>query len=1018
MQINLWLKGLSSIGVFMLLLASGIGYAGPVSPITATDADSLQVDVNGNTKVNMGDTIRHTININNTGGTDATGTNFSETIDANTTLVGTVSASPVAASDTFPVTVVGNVSVDSSALSIPFSVTSNDYLGLNSTATISAYDSTTTQGGQVLMTTSGPNMGKFNYNPPPGFEGSDTFTYTLTDNVNAPSAIANRTATVSIPVSGMIWFVNNNAALCTTLAAGCGRLSNPFSTLAAFNALNNGTGNNPADNDNIFIYESATPYTGGVILRSGQKLIGQDSSASLATITGLTPPVGSAPLPAMNAGGEATTIQNAGGNGVTLNSSNTLNGFIAGSASGSAISGSSFGTLTVADVIVNTTGAGLSLSTGTANATFTSFISSGGTNNISLTSVSGTTDLSSSGSLTGATGTAVAITGGNGTISYGGNVTKTSSGRIADIQTRSGGSITLSGALTCNTSCTGINIASNTGGTVNFSGFNKTLSTGANPAVSLAGNIGATINFANGGLSVTTTSGAGFSATGGGTVTVQGIGNSITSTTGGTALNITNTTIGAGGLNIQSISSSGGTNTGIILDNTGLLGGLNVPGNGSAGSGGTIANKTGVDGSTSTGVGIYLNNTSNVTLNWMQLNDFQNFAIRGFNVTGFSLGNTVINGTNGNNAVIDSYGEGSVYFGNATTNGLTGNATVDKCVISGGRARNFSVLNTAGILNRLTITGTAFGLNQNFSDANQSLIVEARNSGTVVNVTVDGSTGSGPNTFIGSPSDLANFTGQTGTIMDVIFRNNTLSNIHPWNVISGGGLTLATGGTMTLNVSSNTLQDADGSAITLQLAAPLAGDNTATSIDGTINGNLIGSAGIFNSGSKSGNGIFLSFADNTTLPKGQVTLAITNNIIYQYFGNAGIYADNTGGNYNVNLTITGNTTGTPGPPVFAGLALTAGAPSTPDDIDVCANISGNDFSLGDPLDFNDIVVGVSGLASSMRLPGYGGASLTAVENFIKNNNLNPGTTTVFAYDDLSPSGASFVGGAACATPSH
>src|SRR4030095_6410952 len=73
--------------------------------------------------------------------------------------------------------------------------------------------------------------GSFSYNPAPGFEGSDSFTYTLNDN-DTPNNTD--TATVSITVSGMIWFINNNAASCLTLAAGCGRLTNPFSTLAAF----------------------------------------------------------------------------------------------------------------------------------------------------------------------------------------------------------------------------------------------------------------------------------------------------------------------------------------------------------------------------------------------------------------------------------------------------------------------------------------------------------------------------------------------------------------------------------------------------------------------------------------------------------------------------------------------------------------------------------------------------------------------------------------------------------------
>src|SRR5207302_8871303 len=123
-------------------------------------------------------------------------------------------------------------------------------------------------------------------------------TATVTDTISRDDGGGTDTATVNMPVSGMVWFINNGASSCTV--AGCGHLSNPFSTLAAFNTLNNGTGNNPADNDNIFIYESNTAYTGAVTMRSGQKLIGQDATASLSTITVLTPPSGSPSFPSMN----------------------------------------------------------------------------------------------------------------------------------------------------------------------------------------------------------------------------------------------------------------------------------------------------------------------------------------------------------------------------------------------------------------------------------------------------------------------------------------------------------------------------------------------------------------------------------------------------------------------------------------------------------------------------------------------------------------------------------------------
>ena len=108
--------------------------------------------------------------------------------------------------------------------------------------------------------------------------------------------------------------------------------------------------------------------------------------------------------------------------------------------------------------------------------------------------------------------------------------------------------------------------------------------------------------------------------------------------------------------------------------------------------------------------------------------------------------------------------------------------------------------------------------------------------------------------------------------MNVTFTNNTLTDTlagFTSNIVGGGNLTLATAGTMVFNVDTNTMSGADGSAITLQMAAPLAGVTDARSLSGTLNNNTIGINGVLNSGSKgSGNGIFMSFADNTTTPKG------------------------------------------------------------------------------------------------------------------------------------------------------
>src|SRR6185503_6081935 len=255
-------------------------FVAPFAPtVTATKTDALVATPNNvDGKADPGDTIKYTVVVGASGET-ATGVTFTDTVDPNTTFVGgTLAASPVATNDTFPVTVTGNVRINSANLAAPFSVVSNDFLGVNPTSTISAFDATTAQGGQIVMTTSGADIGKFTYNPPAGFEGLDTFTYTLSDNANVTTSAANRTATVSITVSGMIWFINN--------AASCpcdGRLTNPFNSLASFDAINDsvdaGLSHHPATNDNIFVYESGSVYTGPVTLENGQKFIGQDATA-------------------------------------------------------------------------------------------------------------------------------------------------------------------------------------------------------------------------------------------------------------------------------------------------------------------------------------------------------------------------------------------------------------------------------------------------------------------------------------------------------------------------------------------------------------------------------------------------------------------------------------------------------------------------------------------------------------------------------------------------------------------
>src|SRR5215471_15374258 len=143
----------------------------------------------------LGDTITYSTTIS-ASGMDATGVEFTDTPDPNTTFVGgSIMVSPVAVDDG-PYACTGNLSI---AVPVGSGVLANDYLGLNPVATITASDTTSANGGTVAVAADG----SFTYEPAAGFRGADTFTYTLSNSTG--SSIG----TVTINVSNMVWFINN-----------------------------------------------------------------------------------------------------------------------------------------------------------------------------------------------------------------------------------------------------------------------------------------------------------------------------------------------------------------------------------------------------------------------------------------------------------------------------------------------------------------------------------------------------------------------------------------------------------------------------------------------------------------------------------------------------------------------------------------------------------------------------------------------------------------------------------------
>ncbi|RAZ91309.1 hypothetical protein DPM33_08370 [Mesorhizobium hawassense] len=556
------------------------------------------------------------------------------------------------------------------------------------------------------------------------------------------------------------------------------------------------------------------------------------------------------------------------------------------------------GTINVTTGTVSSTNAQAVNLNGVATTTginFTSTTSTGGTNNVVVSGVTGVGTVNlGSGSLTGATGAAFLGSGGTVSVTYGGSVTKTSDGRTIDIQNRTGGTVTLNGAVSSTGSSDGIFLNANSGSTLNFTGA-LTINTSASNSI-------------------------GFNATGGGTVSATASGSTINSGQA-TALNVVSTNIGASGLKFQSISSSGGTAAGIVLDTTGALGGLTVTGTGAAGSGGTISSKTGADiltgtdaggqtASGSVGTGIFLKNTSGASFTNMQLNDFSNFAVYGNTVTNFAMSGTTINGVNGSNNAGDRE-EGSIRFDN-----LLGTSSITNSSISGGFDENIDLYNTSGTLTRLTMDNIAFGLVG--STGNDNVRGQVYNSATA-NYTLTNST------FAGTRADFIAFAANNNATMDAVVRSNTFHNGQA--IVPGGGTAvdirsgsggLVSAATTTFDISHNILTDGGANAFDTVGIFVAKGQDNGT-MAGTIASNQIGPSKT-NSNS---DGIFVRAAGTGTL-----TTLIQNNTITGV-GNVGIHLQNNDGSATMNATIYGNSVTSPtSVSPFAALMVDNGATAT------------------------------------------------------------------------------------------
>ncbi len=187
----------------------------PVAPnITATLSDSFVDTAPADGRADPSSVVTYTAVISNAGPDPATGVSFSDTIDSNTTLVGgSLKISPLAFPESY------NTSQNTQlVIAAGAGVLVNDtgtpaptVAGIATPAcadVITPFVCTTTQNGTISLNADG----SFTYDPPAGFQGTDSFTYTAT-NGQLPNDSATVTITVGPPNAPPV--ANDDAAAAT-----------------------------------------------------------------------------------------------------------------------------------------------------------------------------------------------------------------------------------------------------------------------------------------------------------------------------------------------------------------------------------------------------------------------------------------------------------------------------------------------------------------------------------------------------------------------------------------------------------------------------------------------------------------------------------------------------------------------------------------------------------------------------------------------------------------------------------
>lgn len=184
-------------------------------------------------------------------------------------------------------------------------VLDNDSDPENDGLAIIAFDAASVQGGTVSLNLA---TGEFTYLPPVGFEGTDSFTYTVFDGTDPAMG------TVTVEVADMVWYLDNDPA--NDGSGDDGRSSAGFDSITQFEAENgNGAADDPEAGDIIFIFQGTSTYdaagggTDGLDLLDQQKLLGEGVDLVVQSLTLVSGnPANQPSIDNTNPGGDAVSV--------------------------------------------------------------------------------------------------------------------------------------------------------------------------------------------------------------------------------------------------------------------------------------------------------------------------------------------------------------------------------------------------------------------------------------------------------------------------------------------------------------------------------------------------------------------------------------------------------------------------------------------------------------------------------------------------------------------------------------